>query len=153
MHLRFVRAAISSSIIMAALATPVAAQSVFEFSDTGTISPSMRSDVQLSITVNCSSDPAYPTGTAVIDLAQQQRERVVTGSGTTEVTCDGVTRTYPVLVNSADGTFRKGAAAVSGQVSFLYTLCIENEAGERSCTTFTQTMTEQGHPIELRVGR
>src|SRR5687768_5315937 len=103
MRFRFVRAAISCSILMAALATPVAAQSLFEFSDTGAISPSTRSDVHLSITVNCSSDPAYPTETAVIDLAQHQRDRLVTGSGTTEVTCDGVTRTYPVLVSSTDG--------------------------------------------------
>jgi hypothetical protein len=146
----FVLAAIAAAIAVA----PVAAQQALEISDTGTITARDKTQATVEITVNCVSDPNFPTGTATIDLAQEQRGgAVVTGNGTTVVTCDGVTRTYPVTVTAANGDFRRGSATASGRVTFLYTLCAVNEQGEMFCTTFPMTMFAEPQPIDLRVGR
>ena len=133
--------------------SPVAADSVFEISDTGTIAPGVKSQATLTITLNCVSDPAYPTGTATVELSQTQRDGVVSGTGTTTVTCDGVTRTYPVTIETTNGDFRRGTATASGEATFLYTLCAVNEQGEVMCFTSPMRMFAEAQPVELRVGR
>jgi hypothetical protein len=141
-------------LIAATLAVgPVAAESVFEISETGTLTPGMKSRATLVFTINCVSDPAYPTGTATVALEQEQRGGVVTGTGTTTVTCDGVTRTYSVTIDATNGEFRRGSATASGEATFLYTLCAVNEQGEMMCFTFPQRMVADSQPVELRVGR
>jgi L-asparaginase II len=150
---RLTRPFVLGAIAAAIAVGPVAGQQALEIADTGTITPGERAQATVVITVNCVADPAFPTGTATIELEQQQRGGVVTGSGTTSVTCDGVTRTYPLAVTAATGDFRRGTATASGQVTFLYTLCAVNEQGEMFCTTFPLTMVAEPQPIGLRVGR
>ena len=151
--MRLTRPLVLGAIAAAIAAGPVAGQQAFEISDTGTITPGNKAQATVAITVNCVADAAFPTGTATIELEQQQRGVAVTGSGTTSVTCDGVTRTYPLTVIAANGDFRRGTATASGQVTFLYTLCAVNEQGEMFCTTFPTGMIAEPQPIDLRVGR
>ena len=142
------------ALIAAALAVgPVAAESVFDISDSGTLTPGMKSRATLEVTLNCVSDPAFPTGTLTVNLEQEQRGGVVSGTGTTTVTCDGVTRTYPVTIDATNGDFRRGSATASGEATFLYTLCAVNEQGGTICFTAPMRMFADPQPVELRVGR
>jgi hypothetical protein len=145
---------VAAVALTAALAAPVVANGdqFVEIGDTGLITPSQRSRVIVPITVNCESNTAPEAGTATVTLSQAYRGTTTTGTGQTQVTCDGVTRTYLVTVDSPDGQFRKGPATATATVTFPYQVCIEDPSGNRQCSTFTMTMRDE-EEIELRIGR
>lgn len=134
-------------------ATPALAQGVFEIGDEGSIIPRDRSVVIVPVRVECSSDAEDQTGTVVLTLEQEFRGSVVTGTGQTSVTCDGVARTYPVAVTSEDGQFRRGTATVSGELTYTQNVCIENPEREVFCNPFTVRVLAGPEPIQLHVGR
>ena len=153
---QFSRAWVVALLVLGAFAAPVAASDGpdrLEIGESGTINPSDRTTVVVPVEVHCTSNTESPTGTATVTLTQDYRGSTTTGTGTADVICDGVARTYLVTVTATEGIFRKGPATAKATVGFPYRLCASNGAGDVQCTTFTMTMIPDPEPIALRVGR
>ena len=151
----FIRAWVLAAALVGLLAAPAAASEPQQatIGDPGLINPSLRSQVLVPVTVNCVSNVEPRTGVTTVTLTQEYRGTTTTATGQTEVICDGVTRTYLVTVESADGEFRKGSATASATTTFNYEVCAENQYGDRYCSLWPVTMFTDPEPISLRVGR
>jgi hypothetical protein len=104
---------------------------VVDFGEPGTVS--RDGTARLPVTVTCSfheDSTIQQSGSVTVSATQASKSRDASGAGSSEVICDGVVRTYDVIVQSTSGRLRPGtvSAVAYAQASgtFEGELCTEH---------------------------